>query len=81
MGYDVVNSTRKIPIAAAGGILSVPLVEVRRFSCLGCNVDDFAIVALNLPVNSTISGLIGMIFLVRYRSIIDTGKAEIWMPD
>jgi predicted aspartyl protease len=81
LGYDVSNSTRKIPIAAAGGILQVPLVEVKRFSCLGCSADNFAIVALNLPLNSAISGLIGMDFLVRYRAVIDTGKAGIWIPD
>jgi hypothetical protein len=76
-----VRLIRKIPIAAAGGILQVPLVEVKRFSCLGCSADNFAIVGLNLPLNSAISGLIGMDFLVRYRAVIDTGKAEIWIPD
>jgi predicted aspartyl protease len=81
LGYDVANPLRTIAITAAGGILQVPQIEVGRFSCLGCSVDHFAIVALNLPLNSALSGLVGMDFLVKHRAIIDTGKAEIWIPN
>jgi predicted aspartyl protease len=81
LGYDVANAPQKTQVTAAGGNLQVPLVVVKRFSCLGCSVDDFSLVALNLPLNSVISGLIGMDFLVRHRAIIDTGKAEIWIPN
>ena len=81
LGYDVANSLQKTQVTAAGGHVQVPLVAVKLFSCVGCSVDDFSLVALNLPLNSVISGLLGMDFLVRHRAIIDTGKAEIWIPD
>ncbi len=80
LGYEVTDTAAKIPIAAAGGVLQVPLISVQRFSGLGCNVDDFAVVALDLPSNSAVNGLLGMDFLVKHGAIIDTGRVEIWIP-
>ncbi len=80
LGYEVTDTTSTIPIAAAGGILQVPLISVQRFSGLGCSMDNFAVVALGLPTNSAINGLLGMDFLVKHGAMIDTGRAEIWIP-
>jgi predicted aspartyl protease len=81
LGYDVAGSTQKVQIAAAGGMLQVPRLVVRRFSCLGCVVDDLSVVALSLPIKAGVNGLLGMDFLARYGALIDTGKAAVWMPD
>ena len=37
LGYDVANAKQQTQVTAAGGNLPVPLVMVKRFSCLGCN--------------------------------------------
>jgi predicted aspartyl protease len=81
MGYDVTKPDRRVRISAASGVMEVPLMKVDRFSCLGQNVADFSVVALDLPPSAVISGLLGMDFLERHQALIDTGKAEIVIPD
>ncbi len=79
MGYD--KPDRRVKISAANGVMEVPLIKVDRFSCLGQNVADFPVVALDLPPSAVISGLLGMDFLERHQALIDIGKAEIVIPD
>ena len=77
MGYDVANPLRLVRISAANGVLDVPFLKVDRFCCLGQDVADFSVVALDLPPSAVISGLLGMDFLEAHQALIDTGKAEI----
>ena len=81
MGYDVAKPDRRVKVSAANGVMEVPLMRVDRFNCLGQNVSDFSVVALDLPPSAVISGLLGMDFLARHHALIDTGKAEIMIPD
>jgi len=75
-----VSRSKTIPIVAAGGILQAPIVTIPWFSCLGQRVENFQVVALDLPTNAFTSGLLGMDFLQRFGIIINTGKGELIIP-
>lgn len=77
IGCNVSNSSDRVAIMAAGGMISAPIIAVPSFNCLGQQVKNFPVVAVNLPFNSLMSGLLGMDFLVRYGAVIDVKKAEI----
>lgn len=77
IGCNVSNSSERVAIMAAGGMISAPIIAVPSFNCLGQQVKNFPVVAVNLPFNSLMSGLLGMDFLVRYGAVIDVKKAEI----
>lgn len=64
-------------IVAASGVITVPVVAVPWFNCLGHQKENFPIVALNLPVRSYQLGLLGMDFLREIKAVIDVAKGEI----
>jgi predicted aspartyl protease len=76
MGCDVAQADR-VPIVAAGGILQAPVVKIPWFSCLGQRIENFPVVALDLPTNAFTSGLLGMDFLQKFGVVIDTAKGEL----
>jgi predicted aspartyl protease len=76
MGCDL-EAMNRIVIVAAGGLMQVPVVRIPWFSCLGQRVEDFPVVALDLPSNAFTSGLLGMDFMQRLGIVIDTAKGEL----
>jgi hypothetical protein len=48
-----------------------------RFNCLGKQLDGFPIVAIPLPANGYVKGLIGMDFLRQFGALIDIDRSEI----
>jgi predicted aspartyl protease len=76
-GYDLKSPLRRIRIAAAGGVLQVPIVEISWFNCLGTNIQSFEVIALDLPRSSGIDGLLGMDFLTKIGAIVDIEKMQI----
>jgi predicted aspartyl protease len=57
--------------------LTVPVIAIPRFNCLGKQIDAFPIIAIPLPINSYVKGLIGMDFLRLCGALIDIDQAEI----
>jgi aspartyl protease family protein len=55
---------------AASGIVQAPIIVVPEFNCLGQKIDNFPAIAINLPFNPLVNGLLGMDFLVRCRAVI-----------
>jgi predicted aspartyl protease len=76
-GYDLKRPLRQVRIAAAGGVLQVPVMAISWFSCLGTNMQSFEAIALNLPRSSGIDGLLGMDFLTKIAAIVDIEKMQI----
>jgi predicted aspartyl protease len=76
-GFDVDSPLRSMRVAAAGGVLQVPLFKVPWFSCGGNRLEDFEVLALDLPRSAEVDGLLGMDFLTQVGAIIDVEKAEI----
>jgi clan AA aspartic protease (TIGR02281 family) len=80
LGYVISDSTKRVSISTANGLTQAPTLEINRFNCLGQSIENFSVLALNLPTNAVISGLLGMDFLECYGAVIDTKKAEITIP-
>ncbi len=80
-GCDLDNPLRVISIAAAGGMMRVPVVQVPWFGCLGERVELFPVVALKLPAAVAIDGLLGMDFLKMQGAILNIKRSRIEMED
>jgi predicted aspartyl protease len=75
--YDLKSPLRRVRIAAAGGVLQVPIIEISWFNCLGSNIQSFEVIALDLPRSSGIDGLLGMDFLTEIGAIVDIEQMQI----
>jgi clan AA aspartic protease (TIGR02281 family) len=64
-------------IVTANGAITVPIVTVPSFNCLGIKRVNYPVIALDLPANSFTDGLLGMDFLTEVKAVIDVGKGEI----
>lgn len=51
IGCQTSETTRKIPIMAASGIIQAPVIQVPVFNCLGQQIENFPAIALDLPFN------------------------------
>jgi predicted aspartyl protease len=74
---DQPTPLRQTTIQTASDQLTVPIIAMPRFSCLGKQIDAFPIVAIPLPINSYAKGLIGMDFLRLCGAMIDIDRSEI----
>ena len=77
LGYDMGNPLRRQELVTGQGRIYAPVINVSWFNCVGQFIEDFEIVAHNLPPNIRINGLIGMDFLTRFGSVISVSDAEI----
>ncbi|MCW6051660.1 retroviral-like aspartic protease family protein [Lyngbya sp. CCAP 1446/10] len=77
LGYNTGNPLRRQELVTGQGIIYAPVINVSWFNCVGQLIEDFEIVAHNLPPNIRINGLIGMDFLTRFQAVISVGDAEI----
>jgi predicted aspartyl protease len=77
LGYDISAAANRIAIMTAGGMGRAPVLPISTFNCLGQSFSDFPIVALDLPFNPLMSGLLGMDFLSRIGATIDIKTAQI----
>jgi predicted aspartyl protease len=73
-------SGRRVSVVAAGGMIQAPRAVVTRFHCLGFEMEDFRVVALELPTSSPAAGLLGMDFLTQVGAVIDIQRREITLP-
>jgi predicted aspartyl protease len=76
-GLNVDHPANTIRVTAAGGVLQVPICPVPWLNCLGTRLENFAVLALDLPPSAEIDGLLGMDFLTQVGAIVDVEKAEI----
>jgi predicted aspartyl protease len=77
LGYDTGNPLRRQELVTGQGRIYAPVINVSWFNCVGQFIENFEIVAHNLPPNIRINGLIGMDFLTRFGSVISVSDAEI----
>jgi predicted aspartyl protease len=64
-------------IQTASQKITVPVIALPRLNCLGKQLDNFPIVAIPLPANGYVKGLIGMDFLRQFGALIDIDRSEI----
>ncbi len=79
LGYVLSATTPQLSIMTASGMGRAPRLAIAAFNCLGKTQINFPIVALDLPFNPLMSGLLGMDFLSQTAAVIDIKKAEIIM--
>ena len=79
IGYNPSTIDRQIPIMTASGMGRSPVISIATFNCLGKTMTDFSVIALDLPFNPLMSGLLGMDFLSKVGATIDIKKAQITM--
>jgi aspartyl protease family protein len=77
IGCDFQNPLERKKIVTANSAITVPIVKVPSFNCLGVFREDYPVVALDLPINSFTDGLLGMDFLCQVNAIIDVAQGEI----
>jgi hypothetical protein len=68
---------QEVSVIAAGGMICAPKTNVPHFNCLGYGIENFSVVALDLPMRSPAAGLLGMDFLITIGAVIDVKKGEI----
>ena len=80
IGCLVSAATPQRKITTGNGVIDVPIVQVPWLNSLGEQVQDFPVLALQLPVSRYINGILGMDFLMRFRVVIDVGQGCITVP-
>jgi predicted aspartyl protease len=80
IGCPATSQTPQRIITTGNGVIQVPIVQVPWLNCLGQRVEDFPVLALQLPVSRYINGILGMDFLTQFQAVIDTGKGFITLP-
>ncbi len=81
IGCDLERPLRTIRIAAAGGLIQVPIVQVPWFNCIGRQVELFPVITLKLPAAAAIDGLLGMDFLKMQGAILDIKRSRFELED
>lgn len=77
LGYDIRNPLRRQEIFTAQGKIYAPVVNVTWFNCVGQLIENFEIVAHDIPSPLRLDGLLGMDFLTNFRAVISARSAEI----
>jgi len=77
IGCNLQEQGQQVSVIAAGGMIRAPKTIVPQFNCLGCLIENFSVVALDLPTRSPAAGLLGMDFLTTVGAVIDVKKGEI----
>lgn len=77
LGYDLQNPLRRQEIITGKGKISAPVISLSWFNCVGQKIDNFEVVAYDIPPNLLVNGLLGMDFLCQCQAIISIGEAEI----
>ena len=77
LGYDTRNPLRRQELVTGQGRIYVPVINVSLFNCVGQLIENFDVVAHDIPPNLRIDGLLGMDFLTRFQAVISVGDAEI----
>lgn len=81
IGIDPSQSTQRIEITTAGGIILAPIIEIPSFKCFGIEIKNLKVVSHNLPPESPVDGLLGLNFLKKANIIIDFSKDIIDIPE
>lgn len=77
IGCDLQKPEQQVSVIAAGGMIRAPKAIVPQFNCLGHGIENFSVVALDLPTRSPAAGLLGMDFLITIGAVINVKKGEI----
>jgi predicted aspartyl protease len=78
--YTGSDLTSKTSILTGNGIIQASIISVTSLNCLGQQVENFPVLAIDLSLSRYINGVLGMDFLLRFNAVIDIGKRQIVLP-
>ena len=78
LGYDLSDPYRYQDLTTAQGKISAPAISLSWFNCVGQAIEDFEILAYNLPSRLGVKGILGMDFLSHCRAVISIAKAQLF---
>ncbi len=79
LGYDLINSGKKRQLITGKGATSpIPVININWFNCAGKVVNNFDILAYDIPKTLKVDGVLGMDFLLNYGAIISLKNREIY---
>lgn len=82
LGYDLTKSERKQRLITGKGITSpIPVIKVSWFNCTGKIVNDFDILAYDIPRDLKVDGVLGMNFLLKFKATISLGSCEVYFEE
>jgi predicted aspartyl protease len=77
LDYDISSSKEHVRLITDSGFILAPKIEVKWIQSLGCKFDSFPVVAYTLPPEMYFKGILGMDFLKKAKTIINTFQGEI----
>lgn len=77
MGYDILETKKFQRFVTASGTAEAPMVCVDKFFCLGKQIDNYEVVAYDLPRESLVNGLLGMDFMTMFDISISTKNGTV----
>lgn len=82
LGYNLSQPSRRQSITTGqGSTPPLPVVTVSWFNCAGQLIENFEVVAFDIPAGLRVNGLLGMDFLLSCRAVISIAQAEIYFQD
>ena len=79
LGYDLTNPIRYQSITMGQGTTPpLPVIRLSWFNCLGQVIDNFDVIAYNIPTNLQVNGLLGMDFFSKFKTVISIHNAIIY---
>jgi len=77
MSCNIVSSSKIQRLVTASGIVDAPMFTIDSFFCFGKRIDNFEIVAYDLPRESFVDGLLGMDFMSSFDISISTKNGTV----
>jgi predicted aspartyl protease len=71
IGCDPARAVERVQAITGSAVESIPKICVTRISALGCNLENFPVLAHSLPPCATVDGLLGLDFLRGGRLTVD----------
>ena len=71
IGYDPARAAKRAELITASGMELVPILTVRKVTCLGQTVPHVEVACHNLPAESPVQGLLGLNFLRHFSLGLD----------
>lgn len=82
LGYNLSQPSRRQSITTGQGSTPLlPVVTVSWFNCAGQLIENFEVVAFDIPAILRVNGLLGMDFLLSCRAVISVAQAQIYFHD
>ena len=77
--YDLGKPQKKQQIVTGKGITSlIPVISISWFNCAGKIINNFELLAYDIPQPLKVDGMLGMNFLVQYGAMINLHTQEIY---